>query len=61
MITNEGSGGNLKGLSTDEKPTNVPINTIFLELDTQVFYYFDTDEEWHIVGGANDSRASDEI
>ena len=43
----------LKGLSTDEKPTvvdgnPVAVNSIFLELDTKDFYYFDG-EEWQKV------------
>ena len=38
------------GLSTDTKPTNVGANTLFLELDTGDFYYFDG-EEWLKVGG----------
>lgn len=29
-----------KGLSTDEKPTNCGINSLFYELDTGIFYYF---------------------
>ena len=39
-----------KGLSTDDKPTNCATNSIFLELDTGDFYYFDG-EEWQIIGG----------
>ena len=30
-----------KGLSTDEKPTNCDVNSLFYELDTGDFYYFD--------------------
>ena len=30
-----------KGLSTDTKPTNCAANSLFLELDTGYFYYFD--------------------
>lgn len=30
-----------KGLSTDTKPTNCAINSLFLELDTGTFFYFD--------------------
>ena len=38
------------GLSTDNKPTeDVAINSLFLELDTGDFYYFDG-EEWNKVG-----------
>ena len=39
-----------KGLSTDTKPTNCAVNSIFLELDTGDFYYF-TGEEWAKIGG----------
>lgn len=43
----------LKGLSTDIKPTEIDgnaiaVNSIFLELDTKDFYYFDG-EEWQKV------------
>lgn len=40
-----------KGESTDTKPTeNVGVNSLFLELDTGDFYYFDG-EEWQKIGG----------
>lgn len=39
----------LMGLSTDEKPTGVSENMLFLELDTGKFYYF-TGIEWVEVG-----------
>lgn len=39
-----------KGLSTDVKPTDCAVNSLFLELDTRDFYYFDG-EEWQKVGG----------
>jgi hypothetical protein len=39
-----------KGLSTDIKPTDCSVNSIFLELDTGDFYYFDG-EEWAKIGG----------
>lgn len=39
-----------KGLSTDEKPTTCAINSIFLELDTGDFYYFNG-TTWSKVGG----------
>lgn len=43
-----------KGLSTDTKPTDgVGVNSMFLELDTGDFYYFDNGE-WQKVGGEND-------
>lgn len=52
-----GSTGNAKkvyefsGLSMDTKPTdNVPVNSLFLELDTGDFYYF-TGTTWEKVGG----------
>ena len=41
----------LKGLSTDTKPTeNVGVNSLFLELDTGDFYYFNG-TTWLKVGG----------
>lgn len=46
-----------RGLSTDTKPTDADINALLLEVDTGDFYYFDTDEDWHKVGGANDTKA----
>ena len=39
-----------KGLSTDQKPTDCGINSVFLELDTGNFYYF-TGATWSKVGG----------
>lgn len=39
-----------KGLSTDEKPTGCAVNSIFLELDTGNFYYYDG-EAWQPLGG----------
>ena len=30
----------LAGLSTDQKPTDVAVNSLFLELNTGDFYYF---------------------
>lgn len=46
-----------RGKSTDTKPTDADINALFLEVDTQDFYYFDTDLDWHKVGGADASKA----
>lgn len=44
-----------QGLSTDNKPTeNVPINSLFLELDSGDFYYFNG-TEWAKVGAEIDS------
>ncbi len=37
------------GLSSDTKPSDVPANTLFLELDTGDFYYFDG-TDWAKVG-----------
>ena len=43
------------GLSTDNKPTeDVAVNSLFLELDTGKFYYFDG-EDWTEVGQAPSS------
>ena len=39
-----------KGLSTDDKPTSCAVNSIFLELDTGDFFYFDG-ETWQKIGG----------
>ena len=50
MITLNGANANLVGLSTDTKPINVETNTLFLELDTGDFYYFDG-RDWNEVGG----------
>lgn len=40
-----------KGLSTDTKPTACSANSLFFELDTGDFYYFDG-SDWNLVGGA---------
>lgn len=53
MITNNGACIDLRGESTDEKPTNVCVNTIFMEMDTGDFYYY-TGEEWAKVGGESE-------
>lgn len=53
MVTNNGANANLLGLSTDTKPTDAEINTIFLELDTGDFYYFDG-IEWAVVGAESE-------
>lgn len=39
------------GLSTDSKPTECGVNSLFLELDTKKVYYFDG-SAWNEVGGA---------
>ena len=41
MVTLKGYTANRLGLSTDQKPTNVDVNTIIRELDTNKYYYFD--------------------
>jgi len=41
-----------EGESTDTKPTGfIPVNSIFWELDTGDFYYFDG-STWNKIGGA---------
>lgn len=50
-VTLNGATANYIGLSTDNKPTtNVEVNSMFLELDTGNFYYFDG-TEWNTIGG----------
>lgn len=54
MITyndNRGTGDvELKGLSTDTKPTEgIAVNSLFVELDTLDIYYFDG-ENWQKAG-----------
>lgn len=50
MITLNGAQADLRGESTDTKPTNVEVNTLMLEVDTGDFYYFDG-TTWQKVGG----------
>lgn len=50
MITLTGSHANLEGTSTDEKPLDVAINTMFIEFDTGRVYYFDADGTWKPFG-----------
>lgn len=50
MVTLKGSSANFLGTSTDDKPTDAPVNSIFTELDTNTDYYF-TGETWEKVGG----------
>ncbi len=40
-----------KGLSTDTKPISCGVNSLFLELDTGDFYYFDG-EKWAKIGAS---------
>lgn len=49
-VTLNGSGANYLGLSTDEKPTDAAVNSLFLEVDTGDFYYYDG-TDWAKVGG----------
>lgn len=49
MVTLNGAQADLRGVSTDDKPTSVEINTLFLEVDTGDVYYFDG-ETWAKVG-----------
>lgn len=49
-VTLNGSRADYVGLSTDTKPVDVPVNTLFLELDTGDFYYYDG-SDWAKVGG----------
>lgn len=48
----------LKGLSTDVKPLYYGINSLFLELDTGDFYYFNG-EAWNKVGGGTGNQQED--
>ena len=41
MVTLKGYTANMLGVSTDQKPTDAEVNTIFRELDTNKYYYFD--------------------
>ena len=50
MITLNGNGADYRGISTDDKPTEAAVNSLFLELDTGDFYYY-TGEDWVIYGG----------
>lgn len=50
MVTLNGATADLRGNSTDEKPTNVEINTVFVELDTGDAYYYNG-IVWVKVGG----------
>lgn len=51
MITLNGNNPDLLGLSTDTKPTDAGVNTLFLEVDTATFYYFDG-SDWTELGQA---------
>ena len=47
-----------KGLSTDEKPADCAENSLFLELDTGKFYYFDG-EAWNELGSGGGGGGGD--
>lgn len=54
MITKTGTDvmNEYRGLSTDTKPTETAqVNSLYLELDTGKFYYFDG-SQWNEVGEA---------
>jgi len=38
--------GEIRGLSTDTKPQDVPLYTFFLEIDTGNLYYYNHEGEW---------------
>lgn len=52
-VTLKGASATLLGLSTDDKPTDADVNTIFEELNTGDKYYF-TGESWAKVGADNE-------
>ena len=47
----QGNQNEYVGLSTDTKPTDCGVNSLFLELDTGDVYYFDG-ENWSKLGGS---------
>ena len=58
MVTLKGYTANYAGKSTDTKPTDVEVNTIFHALDTGKYYYFDG-SDWNEIpntggGGGGD-------
>lgn len=50
MVTQAGQTAIYQGESTDQKPSNEPINTIFEELDTGKKYYYNG-STWAVIGG----------
>lgn len=46
------------GKSTDDKPTDVGVNTVFIELDSGLIYFFDDDDTWKEVGNVEPSQVS---
>ena len=63
MVTLKGYTANLDGKSTDSKPTDVEVNTIFHELDTDKRYYFDgtTWNEMPSSGGGGFTPTTDQL
>ena len=53
MVTLKGSTPEYFGVSTDEKSTNAPVNSIFTELDTADRYYFNG-ETWEAIGAESE-------
>lgn len=48
--TNPDMGWDLRGLSSDEKPTTLPNGSTFLEMDTGNVYVFDAEnEQWRLL------------
>ena len=52
--------GEFSGLSTDDKPTDAGMNSLFLELDTSDVYYWDG-TGWLKVGGDSGSDDSGDV
>lgn len=50
----QGAEYEYKGLSTDSKPKDCDVNSLFWEMDTDTIYYFDG-EEWLKVGNAQEA------
>ena len=44
------------GKSTDEKPSDVGVNSIFIELDTGIIYFYEGDDTWTEVGSVEPSQ-----
>lgn len=58
-VANERCDYEFKGLSTDTKPTDCGVNSLFWELDTNKFYYFDRGA-WMEIGTPNTGTDDDE-
>ena len=53
-VTLKGATPTYYGVSTDDKPDNAAVNTIFVELDTNKQYYY-TGETWDEIGGGGNT------